>query len=292
MSDSKAGERIEQVLRPWELKVSGVPVARVLPARERRTIGPVVQLERFGPDYMEPGHGYQVPPHPHRGLCTLTYPVQGEIVHRDSLGTEQLITPGEINWVVSGRGLSHSERSPKDVVDNGGVIDGVTLCCALPIDRIDCEPRFEHRAADELPFTEGEGWFARILAGTGLGVSAPTETECDLFLADVTMAAEAGFEFDPCAEERAVFGAEREATVDGVELEEGHMAILLPGKSVRITASQGARVLLIGGPPLDAPRTIRGNFVTPDRAAMLRAMDDQAAGRFPEVVDDPGDPKS
>lgn len=290
MSLEKNETRVRQVLRPWESKVGGVPVARLLPARELASIGPVVFLDRFGPEFMEPGGGMQVGPHPHAGLATVTYPFQGELEHRDSLGNEQLIAPGEINWMTAGRGITHSERSPRDVVENGGVIDGVQLWCALPADLEQCEPRFEHRDAEELPSTEGEGWFARVLTGRGLGLEAPTRTDAELFLADVTMAAGAGFEFDACCAERAVLAAERDCIVDGLTLPEGHLAILEPGHVIPIGAEHGARVLLIGGPPLDSPRLVRGNFVATSKDRMVELMRALEAGRFPPVTHDPGDP--
>ncbi|MEO0651974.1 MAG: pirin family protein, partial [Planctomycetota bacterium] len=209
------GGQVGRVLTPWESSVGGIPLARILPCRERVSIGPFVELERVGPLYMEPGIGLQMGPIPRVGVATITYPIQGEVIHRDSLGTEQLLTPGDLNLVVAGSGLTASERSPQDVLEAGGVLDGLRMTLLLEEQDSDCDPRFVRYPADDLVSTEGEGWFARVLIGTGLGVTSPCQF-AGAFLADVTLAAGARLDFEADFAERGALAAERDACIEGV----------------------------------------------------------------------------
>ncbi|HEX6837245.1 MAG TPA: pirin family protein [Polyangia bacterium] len=266
--------------------LGGFSVRRILPAAERRLVGPFIFFDHMGPADFAPGQGIDVRPHPHIALATVTYLFEGEILHRDSLGSAQPIRPGAVNWMIAGRGIVHSERTPPDVRARGGRLDGIQSWVALPKAREDDPPRFEHHAAHSLPALERDGARLRVLAGSAFGLTSPVGVASPTLYVDCELLHGATLEVPDEHEERAVYVAHGEIDSANASIGEGQMMVLPPGARVRITADGEARVMLLGGAPLDGERHIYWNFVgsTPER--IEAAKRDWREGRFPKV---PGD---
>ncbi|MGZ8291488.1 MAG: pirin family protein [Telluria sp.] len=260
-------------------------VRRALPTIERRMVGPFVFFDQMGPHTFSAGRGLDVRPHPHIGLATVTYLFEGEILHRDSLGTEQAIKPGEVNWMTAGRGIVHSERTAPEIRLNESTLSGLQCWVALPQQHEEAEPSFVHVGAPELPVVEGEGVSARIIAGSFYGRRAPVPTLSDMFYVDVQLQPGASLVIPPEYDEQAIY------VVDGsVELgrdgrfDAGQLLVLRPGKSVTLSCSgDGARVMLLGGEPMDGPRAVIWNFVSSSAERLEQAKDDWRNQRFAKI---------
>jgi redox-sensitive bicupin YhaK (pirin superfamily) len=289
--DGPTAGPVEQQIAPRARDLGdGFTVQRTLPAGQRRTIGPFVFFDRMGPAGLGAGHGLDVRPHPHIGLATVTYLFEGAILHRDSLGTVQLIRPGEVNWMIAGRGIAHSERTPADVRQSPSRLSGIQLWVGLPRRDEQMEPRFAHHDAQQLPLLEHAGARVRLILGTLDGARSPVETLSPMCYADAQLQPEATFELDTEHAERALFLTEGALHVDGEHFEPGRLLVLRSGRRVRLRAAggakDGARVLLLGGAPLDGPRYLWWNFVASSRERIQRASEAWSAGRFGAV---PGD---
>lgn len=282
---------IEQQIAPRTRDLGdGFTVQRALPARERRTIGPFVFFDRMGPAGFDPGRGLDVRPHPHIGLATVTYLFEGAILHRDSLGTTQLIRPGEVNWMIAGRGIAHSERTPVEVRHAPSRLSGIQLWVGLPRREEQMPPLFAHHGAQQLPLLEHAGARLRLILGTLGGAHSPVKTLSPMFYADAQLQPGATLELDAEHPERAIFICEGALRVDGVPFEAGRLLVLKPGGRVRLQAredgSTAVRALLLGGAPLDGPRYVWWNFVASSRERIERASEAWRSGRFDAV---PGD---
>ena len=276
---------IETVIEPRTRDLGGVPVRRVLPSSARRLVGPFIFFDHMGAADLEPGRGIDVRPHPHIHLETVTYLFEGEILHRDSLGSHQPIRPGAINWMTAGRGIVHSERSGPDERARGSRLHGLQLWVALPRAHEDTEPAFWHHPADSLPEIDRDGARLRVLAGTAFGTSAPVRVVAPLFLVDAAL--EPGAEIPlPAEEERAVYVVSGAVHLGATRLDAHHMAVVAPGDGGTLRADSPARAILLGGAPLDGERHIWWNFVSSSRDRIERAKQDWRDGRFPKV---PGD---
>lgn len=275
------------VPRPRDLG-DGFRVRRALPDRARAAVGPFVFFDQMGPADIAPGHGLDVRPHPHIGLATVTYLFEGEFLHRDSLGTAQRIRPGDVNWMVAGRGIVHSERTPPDArgAAGGGAIHGIQTWVALPQAAEENDPSFEHHPAATLPEIRVAGGTLRLIAGEACGQRAPTAVFSPMFY--LAAALEAGASVDLPGEhaERAAYVVEGEVAVAGERHGVGRMVVFEAGVPATLRAVTAARVMLLGGAPLDGPRHIWWNFVSSSVARIERAKDDWRAGRFAAV---PGD---
>jgi redox-sensitive bicupin YhaK (pirin superfamily) len=260
-------------------------IKRALPSKQRRMVGPFVFLDQMGPHQFLTGKGLDVRPHPHIGLATVTYLFTGEILHRDSLGTVQPIQPGAVNWMTAGCGIVHSERTSPTVREHPSEIFGLQSWVALPKSHEETTPAFLHIEADALPTLEGEGISARIVAGSFFGKRSPVPTLSDLFYVDVKLAPGATVQVSAEHEERAIYVIENNVRIssDGV-FEAGRLLVLRPGKEVVVSAGQtGARVMLLGGEPMDGPRAIVWNFVSSSLDRLEQAKADWKAQRFPKV---------
>jgi len=282
--DDPALERIV-VPRTHEL-AENFEVRRALPSRERRMVGPFVFLDQMGPAVLGAGRGLDVRPHPHIGLSTLTWLLDGEIVHRDSLGVVQPIRPGEVNWMTAGRGIVHSERTGDEARRTGHRLFGLQYWVALPQAREDRAPSFTHHRADELPREEGEGVTACVVAGEFLGKRSPVPTFSPLVCADIRLAPGARIAVPALYPEQALYVAEGRLDLgrDGVH-EAGRLLVLREGASVdlRGTGHGDTRVMLIGGEPMDGPRYLSWNFVASSVERIEQAEDDWRQQRFPAV---------
>jgi redox-sensitive bicupin YhaK (pirin superfamily) len=261
----------------------GFLVRRLLPSFPRQGVGPFVFFDHFGPTRVRPSDNFDVRPHPHIGLATVTYLFEGAMLHRDSLGAVQLIEPGAINWMTAGRGIVHSERRPPHLADREYGVHGLQLWAALPQAHEEAEPSFAHTAATDLPVIRSEGHTIRVLIGEAFGRASPVATFAPTLYVDVDAAPGASLELPIAHAETAVYAVDRLIVVDGVELAPQSMAVIA-GSAVRIDAPGGARYVVIGGDALDAPRFIWWNYVSSSRDRVERAKDDwraQRMGRIP-----------
>jgi hypothetical protein len=275
-----------QTLHPTTHDLGGFKVHRTLPHRERTTIGPFIFFDQMGPATLPPGGGIDVRPHPHINLATVTYLFAGAIDHRDSLGTFARIEPGAVNLMTAGRGISHSERSPAELRAAGPELSGIQTWLALPSDKEEADPAFEHVAKDRLPLVEASGASARVVMGSLWGETSPVTCHSETIYADIALDAAGSMPVDARADERAVYLAEGEASLDGLRLESGMMYVLRPGVAATLRSSAGAHVMLCGGAPLDGPRHVWWNFVSSRRDRISQAKEDWRAGRFPLPPDD------
>jgi redox-sensitive bicupin YhaK (pirin superfamily) len=263
----------------------GFEVRRALPSAERRMIGPFVFWDEFGPAFFGPGQGLDVRPHPHINLATITYLFEGEILHRDSLGSVESIEAGAVNLMVAGRGIVHSERTGPAVRAAGSRLAGIQSWIALPESDEEVAPAFHHHAEAELPLIEDGGVRARLIMGRLFGETSPVKTFSDMFYADVSCAAGAKVHVSAEHEERGAYLVSGEVEIDGREFTGGRLIVFKPGAEIVVAGKTDARFLLLGGAPL-GPRHVWWNFVSSRRERIEQAKEDWRAGRFGTV---PGD---
>jgi redox-sensitive bicupin YhaK (pirin superfamily) len=275
-----------QTLLPTTHDLGGFKVHRTLPNRERTTIGPFVFFDQMGPAKLEPGRGIDVRPHPHINLATVTYLFAGAIDHRDSLGTFATIEPGAVNLMTAGKGITHSERSPAALRPDGPELSGIQTWIALPTAKEEMDPAFEHVAKADLPIIEGGGARARVVMGTLWGQTAPVTCHSPTIYADIHLVAGGAMPVDAEAEERGLYVAEGEATLDGLPLLPTTLYVLRPGIRATLRSERGGHVMLLGGAPLDGPRHVFWNFVSSSRERINQAKEDWKAGRFTLPPDD------
>ncbi len=276
----------EQTLTPTTHDLGGFRVHRTLPHKARTTIGPFIFFDQMGPAHLPPGTGVDVRPHPHINLATVTYLFAGAMDHRDSLGTFATIEPGAVNLMTAGKGITHSERSPAAVRAEGPELSGIQTWIALPSAKEEIDPAFEHVAKADLPVVEGGGATARVVMGTLWGATSPVTQHSPIIYADIHLEAGGAMPIDPEADERAIYLAEGEAWLDGMELEPAMLYVLRPGISATLRSAGGAHVMLCGGEPLDGPRHVFWNFVSSSRDRINQAKEDWKAGRFTLPPDD------
>jgi redox-sensitive bicupin YhaK (pirin superfamily) len=255
-------------------------VRRLLPAMEQQGVGPFVFFDHFGPIAVTPEMQFDVRPHPHIGLATVSYLFEGAITHRDSLGYAQRIEPGAINWMTAGRGIVHSERRPDDLRARSYTLHGLQLWAALPLEHEETEPAFAHTPAREIPSHESGGVSVRVLIGRALGLVSPVHTFSDTLYLDVRAARGGSLELESTAQERGVYSVDHVLDIDGTPVEPGTLAVLRPAARARITAPQGARYMVLGGAPLGARRHIWWNFVSSSRERIEQAKRDWVAQRL------------
>jgi redox-sensitive bicupin YhaK (pirin superfamily) len=261
----------------------GFEVRRVLPSPQRRTVGPFVFFDQMGPTVLRAGTGLDVRPHPHIGLATVTYLFDGEILHRDSLGTVQAIRPGEVNWMTAGRGIAHSERTPPELRAGGTRLFGIQTWVGLPRSHEEVEPAFVHHAESELPLLDGEGKRVRVIAGELYGARSPLAVFSDTLYADAALTAGARLEVPSGYQERAIYIAEGRIEIAGDAFEAGLMLVFQQNGVVTVSAIEAARLLLLGGEPLDEPRHLWWNFVSSSAQRIEQAKADWREGRFAMV---------
>jgi redox-sensitive bicupin YhaK (pirin superfamily) len=271
---------VDLVIAPRTRDLGGFEVARVLPAPARRMVGPFVFFDHMGPVELPRGipRSVDVRPHPHIGLSTITYLFDGEIMHRDSLGSEQPIRPGEVNWMTAGRGITHSERFEKARAE-GGRIHGIQAWVALPEKEAECEPAFSHHSGADLVHYEQGGLKARLIAGRAFGAEAKVKTRSPMFYVHCEMAAGTQIGLDAEYSERAAHIVSGAVEVCGRTYEAHRMLVFAPGGNVTILAREPATIMLLGGEPV-GERIVEWNFVSSSKARIERAKADWRAGRF------------
>ncbi|MBV8790609.1 MAG: pirin family protein [Pseudolabrys sp.] len=290
--DPKAGdaftcEALAQVIMPRTADLGDeFYVRRALPSAKSRMVGPFIFFDHFGPAEFKAGQGLDVRPHPHIGLATVTYLFDGEIMHRDSLGTAVAIRPGAINLMTAGRGIVHSERTGTEKRATGGPIHGLQMWVALPATKEEMDAAFAHHDGAEFPTIKENGQSVRVVIGQLYGASSPVKTTSETIFADVTLAPGGSIPLDAGHEERAIYTIDGEIEVGGDTFGAGKLLVFKPRDAVTISARRGAHFVILGGEPMDGPRHIWWNFVSSRKERIEQAKADWKAGHFNKV---PGD---
>jgi redox-sensitive bicupin YhaK (pirin superfamily) len=284
--NARAADLIETIIVPRTRDLGGFSVGRVLPSAHRQMVGPFILLDQAGPADILLTEDFDVRPHPHIGLATVTYIHSGTIVHRDSIGSLQSITPGDVNWMTAGRGIAHSERAPDDARNTVRHIAGFQTWVALPKTHEEAAPSFVHRGKDELPLIAGDGASVHLAVGSLYGERAPVDTFTEMFFADVNLSPGARLPVDAGHEERAAFIVEGSLEIGGELYEAGRLVVFRPGEAVALTARSAAKVILLGGATMDGPRHIWWNFVSSSKERIEAAKNDWKLGRFDKVFGD------
>ena len=281
-----AVDAIEAVIVPRARDLGGFEVRRALPSAARQMVGPFIFFDQMGPAEFLSGQGIDVRPHPHIGLATVTYLLKGEMHHRDSLGSDQWITPGDVNLMTAGIGITHSERVDGAVRTTPRSMFGVQTWLALPLAREDDPAAFAHVGAAELPLLEGEGKRVRLILGDAWGARAPVAVPSEMFYADAELAPGAALPLPDGQEDRGVYILQGAVTVSGERYEAGRMLVFRPGDRLSVRAgAAGARLLVLGGATMEGPRHIWWNFVASSKERIEAAKEawragDWAHGRF------------
>ncbi len=276
---------VSLIIPAREKDLGGFQVRRVLPFAKHRMVGPWIFFDHMGPADFAPGIGINVRPHPHINLATVTYLFSGAILHRDSLGTRSVIVPGDINLMVAGKGITHSEREEEAAQAKTRHLDGLQLWLALPEADEEIDPAFFHYDADEIPGLNEDGVSIRVMMGEAFGLVSPVKTYAKTFYAEFRLAAGKAIDAPMTAEDRAVYACAGALEIDGQRLEQYEMAILTTGAEAKITALDEAHFVIIGGEPL-TERHIYWNFVSSRPERIEQAKADWQAQAFPKV---PGD---
>jgi redox-sensitive bicupin YhaK (pirin superfamily) len=277
---------IETLIVPRARDLGSFEVRRALPSSQKQMIGPFIFFDQMGPAEFLLGRGMDVRPHPHIGLATVTYLFRGEITHKDSLGTDLPILPGEVNWMTAGRGIAHSERTPPEQRDGRGELFGIQAWVALPRRDEERDPAFSHHQKADLPLISGEGKDVRLIAGSLYGARSPVPTFSEMFYADCALEPGASLPLDAAHEERGAYVVDGTLEVAGERFEAGRLLVFHPGDRVTIRAASPARFMILGGEPMDGPRYIWWNFVASSQSRIDQAKSDWKAGRFEPVPDD------
>ena len=284
--DAQTSDAVEQLIVPRSVDLGDFQVHRALPSGQSRLVGPFIFFDHFGPAVFKTGTGIDVRPHPHIGLATVTYLFDGEIVHRDSLGTAMPIRPGAVNWMTAGRGIAHSERTAGERRGGGEPLHGLQLWVALPTTAEEMAPAFAHTAAADIPELKENGMTLRVVAGAMHGLRSPVVTTWDTFFADARLKAGTSLPLDAEHEERAIYVLAGEIEIGGQSYGRERLLVLRPGDRIAVRAVSDAHIVVVGGAAMDGPRHIWWNFVSSRKERIEAAKADWKAGRFALV---PGD---
>jgi redox-sensitive bicupin YhaK (pirin superfamily) len=284
--DAYACDAVAELIVPRTVDLGDVIVRRALPSSHSRMVGPFIFFDHFGPAEFRAGKGIDVRPHPHIGLATVTYLFDGEIVHRDSLGTAVTIKPGEVNWMTAGRGIVHSERTGAGRRTTGGPIHGLQMWVALPAAREEMAAGFAHHDVAEFPVVEESGKSVRVVLGSLYGVRSPATTTSETIFADVTLKAGATLPIEASHEERALYVVDGCIDIVGDNFASGRLLVLRAGDAVPVKAVQDTHLIIAGGEPMDGPRHIWWNFVSSRKERIEQAKAEWKSGYFGKV---PGD---
>jgi redox-sensitive bicupin YhaK (pirin superfamily) len=284
--DARSCDAVEHIIVPRARDIGDFEVRRALPSAKRQMVGPFIFFDQMGPARMEQGHGIDVRPHPHIGLSTVTWLFEGQIFHRDSLGSSLPINPGAVNWMRAGKGIVHSERTGDDERAQSKSLFGIQSWVALPKDKEEDAPGFWHHGADELPVICDGGLNLRVIAGSMFGETSPVETASEMFYGEAVMQPDASMPLPAVHEERAIYVVSGEIRIAGDEFGAGQLLILRPGDAITIVATSLSRIMLLGGEPMDGPRHIWWNFVSSSKERIEQAKSEWTSGKF-DIV--PGD---
>ncbi len=285
--DAFACDAIEQLIIPRSTDLGGFEVRRALPTARRRLVGPFIFFDRMGPAILKPGEALDVRPHPHIGLSTVTYLFDGEIRHRDSLGTEMVINPGDVNLMTAGRGIVHSERTPENLRGHPLSISGLQTWLALPDDKEEIDPMFAHTEKHEMPSIDTDGARGRVVIGSFDGLKSPVGVFSDTLYVDLSLDPGRRFPFPAAHEERAIYVLSGSLNVAGDHFPADQLLVFRPGDNITLEAGpQGCHMMLFGGAALATKRYIWWNFVSSSKERIEKAKEEWRTGRF-DIV--PGD---
>ena len=290
--DPEAGDKfscdaLAHVIVPRTVDLGdGFAVRRALPSIQTRMVGPFIFFDHFGPAEFKAGNGLDVRPHPHIGLATVTYLFDGEIMHRDSLGTAAPIKPGEVNWMTAGKGIVHSERTGPELRTTGSPIHGLQMWVGLPAAKEEMAPGFAHHETREFPVVTDTNKTVRVVVGSLYGTKSPVPTVHETIFGDVHLSAGASLPLDADHEERAIYVVKGTVDIAGDKFEPGRLLVFKRGDRITITAATDTHFVIVGGAPMDGPRHIWWNFVSSRKERIEQAKADWKAGHFQKV---PGD---
>jgi redox-sensitive bicupin YhaK (pirin superfamily) len=284
--DAFASDQIELMVIPNAKDIGGFQVRRALPTARRRLVGPFIFFDRMGPAILRGGQAMDVRPHPHIGLSTVTYLFDGKIRHRDSLGTEMVIQPGDVNLMTAGRGIVHSERTPEELRGAPMSISGLQTWLALPDGKEEVAPVFENTAALHLPEIDAEGVSGRVVIGDFQGLRSPVRADTETLYADLRLAPGASVKIPADAEERAIYTLDGDVSISGDRFPAERLLVFRPGDELVVSSERGAHFMLFGGASLGSPRHIWWNFVSSSKERIEQAKQEWKTGRF-DIV--PGD---
>jgi hypothetical protein len=268
--------------------LGGFRVGRVLPSGARRLVGPFIFWDHMGPQEMPPGHGIDVRPHPHINLAAVTYLFAGEFVHKDSLGSDEAIRPGDVGWMTAGRGIVHSERTGAELRKAGSSVHGIQSWVALPAEMEESEPAFEHVAGNFLPEVSRHRARLRIIAGTAFGAASPVKTLSPLFYVEARLDAGAEIDLPDDYAERAAYVVDGAVALSGQRVDKGTMGVVDVRERATLVALVSSRVMLLGGAPV-GKRFIWWNFVSSSEERIERAKREWKDGAFAKVPGDDAD---
>ena len=284
--DRASVDAVELLIVPRAVDLGEMVVRRALPSLKRQMVGPFIFFDQMGPAEFLTDQGIDVRPHPHINLATVTFLLEGQILHRDSLGTEMTIEPGAVNWMRAGRGIVHSERTSPERKRSGQRLFGIQTWMALPEAQEESDPAFVHHGAESLPVVEAEGVRGRVIAGEVLGARSPLVTPSDTTYAHLTLRPGARMPIEPTFDERAIYTLGGEIEIAGDTFGPGQLLVLRPGDPITVGAVSKAEFMLFGGAPMSGPRYIWWNFVSSRLDRIEQAKQEWAQGRFDTV---PGD---
>lgn len=280
-------DAIDTLIIPRARDLGDFEVRRALPAPKRQMVGPFIFFDQAGPAEFVTGQGVDVRPHPHIGLATVTYLYRGEFQHRDSLGSNQMILPGAVNWMVAGRGVTHSERTSEATRKGPHSLFGIQTWVALPEDKEDVAPSFEHHGKDALPLIEHDGVSLRLILGRAYGEVAPASVFSETFYGDATLAPGARLPLPDDHEDRGLYVVEGSVSISGQEFEAGRMMVFRPKDKITIAAGpRGAKLIVLGGATMGANRYIWWNFVSSSKEKIEAAKEDYRRGKWGEGLFD------
>ncbi|MDW6020901.1 pirin family protein [Mesorhizobium sp. BAC0120] len=284
--DAFSCDAIELMVIPNAKDIGGFEVRRALPTAKRRLVGPFIFFDRMGPAILRADQGLDVRPHPHIGLATVTYLFDGKIRHRDSLGTEMVIEPGDVNLMTAGRGIVHSERSPEELRGHPLSISGLQTWLALPDGKEEIAPVFDHTVRQQLPGIDADGVKGRVVIGSFEGLRSPVRAYSDTLYVDLALSPGSRVRIPADAEERAIYVLDGSVTIAGDRFPSDRLLVFRPGDEIVVEADQGAHFMLFGGASLGSNRYIWWNFVSSSRERIEQAKQEWKTGRF-DIV--PGD---
>lgn len=285
--DARAADLIEHLIIPRTSDIGGLDVRRALPSAERRLVGPFIFFDRMGPARLSAGAALDVRPHPHIGLSTVTYLFDGDIKHRDSLGTELVIRPGDVNLMTAGRGIVHSERTPENLRGGPLSLSGLQTWLALPSQMEEIDPAFAHTEAEALPAFSDAGVSGRVVIGDFAGLKAPVKSFSRTLYVDLRLDPDARFPFPATEEERAAYILSGSVAIAGETFEADRLLVFRQGEPITLSAGpRGCHLMLFGGDAMEGKRHIWWNFVSSSRERIEQAKEEWRTGRF-DIV--PGD---
>lgn len=274
------------VIIPTAKNLGDFEVRRALPAQERQMVGPFIFFDQMGPAIFKAGKAMDVRPHLHIGISTITWLFEGSIQHKDNLGYDLAIKPGEINWMTAGSGIVHSERSPQSTRNSDAPLAGIQAWIALPKDKEEMAPEFHHYSADQIPKHEDESVQISLIAGSAWGLVSPVIVQSEILYAEVNLNPAKVLEIPNTVEERAIYIYDGELEIENTKFQSGSMVVLKPNFEVSVTAVKKTKFMLLGGAPMDGPRYLYWNFVSSSQERIEQAKGDWINKRFTMVPDD------